>query len=84
MVSYKTLIEEDFNSNEGCKKLYLKPSQKATEEEMSLYLSKLQKHYVFHKKTFWIKKNALKAQLLFQICHEGKNFFTFRKSCQIC
>ena len=44
MVSYKTLIEEDFNSNEGCNKLYLKPSQKAIEEEMSLYQSKLQKH----------------------------------------
>ena len=31
MLSYKTLIEEDFNSNE------------ATEEQMSFYLSKIRK-----------------------------------------
>ena len=29
MVSYKNLIEEVFNSNEGCNMFYLKPSQRA-------------------------------------------------------
>ena len=54
MVSCKTLIEEEFNfngaySNEGCNKLFVKPSERATEEQMSSFFSKLEKHFFeFH------------------------------------
>ena len=46
MVSCKTLIEEDFNSNEGCNKLFLKLCQRATGEQKRLYFSKLEKHFL--------------------------------------
>ena len=49
MVSCKTLIEEEFNFNEGCNKLFVKPSERATEEQMSSFFSKLEKHFFeFH------------------------------------
>ena len=69
MISYKNLIEEVFISNEGCNMSYLKPSQRATKNEMKLYQSKLKKHYFFHKKHSEERKNALKTQLLIQIYH---------------
>ena len=60
MVSCKNLIMEEFNfngaySNEGCNKLFVKPSEKASGEQMSSYFSKLEKHfcelhYDFYKK----------------------------------
>ena len=48
MLSYKTLIEEDFNSNE------------ATEEQMSFYQSKIRKKNItIFTKKFWIKKKCI-------------------------
>ena len=46
MVSCKTLIEEHFNSNEGCNKLFLKLWQRATGEQKRLCISRLEKHFV--------------------------------------